>query len=161
MSVSRGGISPYGGSHFEQFGAQSQASMLNSTEVDFKADLFPFEDELDHAATLRELRHVTDGQNSLFVEGFDDFAKSAVLRGAHEKNVASGRFLRRGDSFGCDTLSPYCFACKGGIQSGPKGVLTENTDGERVTVGCDTGRPFDEAAEIIEIGGLNVVVGRS
>ena len=57
-------------------------------------------------------------------------------------------------------LPAYGFACKCGIECGPKRILAENTDIERVTFGRDAGRPFDEAAKIIEIDGLHVVVSR-
>jgi hypothetical protein len=85
--------SPYRGRHLEQFRAQSEASTLDSAEVDLKADSFTLENKLDHAATLREPRHITDGQNSLFVERFDYFAKLGVLCGAYKKNAAAERFL--------------------------------------------------------------------
>src|SRR5258708_7931127 len=106
LSVSRRGISPYRGRHLEQFRAESQTSPLHGGEVYFKADFFPFENKLDHAAALRELRHVTDGQDRPFVEGFDDPAKPAVLRRAHEQNLSTGRFLRSGDSLGGNAFPP-------------------------------------------------------
>jgi hypothetical protein len=56
--------------------------MLHSSEVDLKADSFPFRDKLDHAAMLGELRHVTNGQDSLFVQGFEDYLKLGFLGGA-------------------------------------------------------------------------------
>src|SRR6266436_1726652 len=105
VSVSRRRVSPYGGRHLEQFRTQSQASMLHSPEVDLKADSSSFEDKLDHAAALREPWHVTDSENSLSVERFDDLVKPALLPGAQEKNLAIDRFLGSGDSFGGDAFS--------------------------------------------------------
>jgi len=64
LSISRRGFSSHTDRHLEKFRAQSQASMLDSSEVNLKADFLFFEDKLDHAATLRELRRVTDGQNA-------------------------------------------------------------------------------------------------
>src|ERR1700732_3810026 len=158
LSVSQRGISPYGGRHLEQFGTQSQASTLHRREVDLKADFFPFEDKLDHAAALRELRHVTNGQNGPFVESFDDPAKPAFFGGAHEQDLATGRFLRSGDSFGGDAFPTYGFTGERGIEGRPKRILAQDTDRERAVLDCDSGRPFDEAAEIVEIDSLDIVV---
>src|SRR6266404_3735061 len=93
VSISGRRISPYRGRHLEQFRTQSQAGMLHSGEVDLKADPLSFQDKLDHSATLRELRHVTNGQNSLFVQGFDNCVESGFLAGGQKKNLAISRLL--------------------------------------------------------------------
>ena len=41
--------------------------MLGCGQVDFEANFLPFQNKLDHAAALDELRRIADGQNSLFV----------------------------------------------------------------------------------------------
>src|SRR6267143_844763 len=159
VSISGRRISPYRGRDFEQFRTQSQASMLHSSEVDLKADFFAFQDKLDHAATLGELRYITNCQNSLFAQGFDNGVKLGCLGGAQEKNLAIARLLQRGDSLGGHSLSGYRFTCKRGIKNRAEWILAENTDREGVVLGRrDVRRPFDEVAKVVEIGGLHVVV---
>ena len=63
VSISRLRIPSDDGRHLEQFGAERQASALGCGQVDLEADSISFQDKLDHAATLRELRDVTDGQD--------------------------------------------------------------------------------------------------
>jgi len=158
VSIS-GRISPYRGRDLEQFRTQSQASMLHSSEVDLKADFLAFQDKLDHPASLGELRHVTHGQDSMFVQGFYGCVKSGVLGGAQEKNLAIARLLWSGDSLGGYSLSSYRFTCKSRIKNRAKRILPENTDREGVVLGKrHVRRPFDEVAEVVKIGGLHVVV---
>src|SRR6266446_1395489 len=158
-SISGRRISPYRGRDLEQFRTQSQPSMLHSSEVDLKADSLSLQDKLDHAATLREQRHVTNGQDGLFVQGFDDFVESGFLRGAQEKNLATPRLLQGGDSPGDHSFSRYRFTCKRAIKNRAKGILAENTNREGVVLGRrDINRPFDEVAKVIKIGGLHVVI---
>ena len=45
-----------GGRHLEQFRAERQTSMLGGGQVDLEANFLPFQDKLDHAAALDELR---------------------------------------------------------------------------------------------------------
>src|SRR6266853_1301905 len=133
--------------------------MLHSGEVDLEADPLSFQDKLDHAATLRELRHVTNGQDGLFAQRFDDAVKLGCLGGAQEKNLAIARLLWSGDSLGGYFLSSDCFTRKRGIKNRAKGVFAENTDREGLVLGRrNVRRPFDEVAKVVKIGGLHVVV---
>src|SRR5260370_30566056 len=152
MSASRGG-------ELEQLRPQSTASMLQSSEVDLKADSLAFQEKLDHPASLGELRHVTHCQDSLFVQGFNGCVKSGVLGGAQEKNLAIARLLWSGDSLSGYSLSSYRFTCKSRIKNRAKRILPENTEREGVVLGKHhVPRPFDEVAEVVKIGGLHVVV---
>src|SRR5580692_942552 len=53
--------------HLEQLGAERQARALSCGQVNFEANSILFQDKLNHAATLRELGDVADGQDRAFV----------------------------------------------------------------------------------------------
>src|ERR1700719_2730634 len=135
VSISGRRISPYRGRDLEQFRTQSQARLLHSSDVDLKADSLSFQDKLDHAATLGELRHVTHGQDRPFVQSFDDDVKLGLLYGAQEKNLAIARLLWGGDSHGGHPLAGDLFTCKRGVKNRSKRILAENTDREGVVLG--------------------------
>ena len=74
--------------------------MLGSDQVDLKTDSVPFQDKLDHAATLRKLGHVTDGQDCRLVQVFHDSVEPTGLCGAEENNLAVNGLLWSRDSLG-------------------------------------------------------------
>jgi len=99
--------------------------MLDSSEVNLKADFLFFEDKLDHAATLRELRRVTDGQNRLFVEGFDDLViwlpSAELMKTIRQLAASCGLEIRL-----ATTLCHLWFHLPACIEGGPKRILAEN-----------------------------------
>jgi len=151
-----------GGRYLEQLRAECQTRMLGSGQVDLEAHFLPFQNKLDHAPTLDELRRIADGQNSLFVQVSDNLVKSAIVRKTQKKNLAIARLLRAGNSFGDYGLAAYRFACKRGVESGAEGILPENADSKRVALGRrNLPRPFDKSAKVIEVGGFHFVVSGS
>jgi len=58
-----------------------------------KRTLFPSRTNWIMPPRLRELRHVTDCQDGLFAQRFDDAVKLGCLGGAQEKNLAIAQLL--------------------------------------------------------------------
>src|SRR5260370_16347655 len=51
-------------------------------------------------------------------------------------------------------------ACKSGVESRAEGVLTEDTNSERLASGCRSRRgPLDESAEVEQVNRLHLVLG--
>jgi hypothetical protein len=161
ISIPTRRIPSYNCCHFKQFRPEGQASALSGSQVDLEADSVSFQDRLDHATALRELRHVADGQNRSLVQA------SKILLSRPASAALRKRIWQLTDSCGIEIrlatkfLPPMVSPARVASSVAPKRILAENADGEVIVLRCGHfGWPFDESAEIVEIRSFHLIVTR-
>src|SRR5437899_2198330 len=133
---------------------------LHGGDVDVEAHLLVLRPERDLTASRGELVQVADGQDGRAFQRLEDGGKAVPFRIADEKNVAVAGVLDVREPLDDEPPAVDALAAEGLVEDGAEGILPEHTDDDRLGgAGVSLGRPVHEGREVIEVGGLDLVLG--
>src|SRR3989475_8393403 len=144
----------------QELRAELQASPLGAVGIDLEADLVPLDHEVDDATRRDEALHLAHREHARSVKVLHDLGQAALLRRADEQHVARFDALDRLDT--ADDQAPGLHGLAvDGLECLFGGIVAQDADGDgAASLGQGLARPFDELDEVIQEGGLDLVLVR-
>src|SRR5437867_4011226 len=147
---------------FHELSADLEPGSLHGRDVDVEADLLVLHAERDLSAAGREVIDFADRQDRRSLEGLQDGGETIPLRGADEEDVARARVPDVSEPLDDDPSVVNGLAAERVIEDGAEGVRPEDPDDQRLAApGERLGRPGHEGREVVEVGGLDLVLGET
>src|SRR3989442_852896 len=147
---------------FHELSADLEPGPLHRRDVDVEADLLVLHAERNLPAAGREVIYFADRQDRGSLQGLQDGGETIPLRSADEEDVAVARLPDVSEPLDDDPSVVDGLAAEGVIEDGAEGILPEDPDDQGLTApGECLGRPGHECREVVQVGGLDPVLGET
>src|SRR5580698_3576061 len=134
---------------------------LRCVKIYFESDSVLLRDQTDHATSLGEMFYIADGQQTHTLRNREDRCQMALFRRAYIENVAGSHVLHTRQSLHFYLFRVDALSLNRGVKHFPERVFPKNADCEHVSSGGSIRRPCHELAEVIEVCGFYLRLGRT